>query len=76
MKEEFNDSKKQIRKAIKDSAEIAIAESKALGLPITYQRGTEIIREHAGRTIEVLGKVEENSKGYKIGQKLYVKDEN
>ncbi len=76
MKEEFNDSKKQIRKAIKDSAEIAIAESKALGLPITYQRGTEIIREHADGTIEILGKVEANSKGYKIGQKLYVKDEN
>lgn len=76
MKEEFNDSTEHVMKAIKDSAKIAIAESKALGLPITYQRGTQVVKEYADGTIEVLGTVEEDVEGYEIGKKLYVKDEN
>lgn len=76
MKKEFKDTLEDVKLAIKDSAKIAIAETKALGLPVTYQRGTEIVKEYADGSIEVIGKAREAIKGYTIGQKLYVRKEN
>ena len=57
-KEVFNDSVEQILAVTETSASIAIAESKALGLPITYLKDGKIIREYADGKIEVLKTLE------------------
>ena len=53
-KPEFNDSLEHVLIAIRDAAAIAIAENKALGLPITYIRDNQLIEEQADGTIKVL----------------------
>lgn len=77
-KKEFDDSIEQILAVTKTSASIAIAESKALGLPITYLKDGKIIREYADGKIEILKTIEtsENTTTYKKGQVVHVKKQN
>lgn len=75
MKKEFEDTIEDIQKAIKDAAAIAIAESKALKLPITYLKDNQIIREYADGRIEVLKTINPPSNNYQKGQVLYVKED-
>lgn len=76
MKKEFEDKIEQIQKAIEDSAAIAIAESKALQLPITYLKDNQVITEYPDGRIEVLETLPPQNEAYQKGQKLYVKEEN
>jgi len=70
MKKQFED----IEEAIKDAATIAIAESKALKLSITYVKNGKVITEHPDGNVEVLDTIEESTASYKKGQKLYIRE--
>ncbi len=73
-KKEFDDSIEQILEVTKSSAAIAIAESKALGLPITYLKNGKIIKEYPDGKIEILENIDpSDSTSYKKGQKINVK---
>ncbi|MCP3929288.1 MAG: hypothetical protein GY705_09335 [Bacteroidetes bacterium] len=76
MKEEFKDTIKHINKAIANSAAIAIAESKALKLPITYLKENQVITEYPDGSIEVLETLDLPTTKYEKGQKLYVREKN
>ncbi len=72
LKSDFDDDSQQIMEAIKDTASKAIAESKALGLTITYTQGDKIIEESPDGSKRVVGIADKEVK-YQKGQKLYGK---
>lgn len=73
-KPDFDDDAQQIKRAIRNTAAKAIAESKDLGLTITYVKDGKIIEEAADGSKKIVGNVERDIKNkYYKGQKLYVK---